>query len=65
MIYHPEKYRIKDERMKPFIDADEIWDYLNNSKADKQREKAYPDRPPGLKGQGDFSLCPPPTELFQ
>lgn len=37
MIYHPEKYSIKDERMKPFIDPDEIWDFINNAKGDKQR----------------------------
>lgn len=37
MIYSPEKYRIADKRMQPFIDADEIWDYINNSKADKSR----------------------------
>ncbi len=37
MIYHPEKYRIEDKRMQPFIDPDEIWDYINNVKADKQR----------------------------
>lgn len=37
MIYNPEKYRIKDERMKPFIDSDEIWDFINNTRSDKQR----------------------------
>lgn len=37
MIYHPEKYRIADKRMTPFIDPGEIWDYLNNTKTDKQR----------------------------
>ena len=37
MIYTPEQYKIKDQRMKPFIDADEIHDYLNNTKADKAR----------------------------
>ncbi len=37
MIYYPEKYRIEDKRMQPFIDPDEIWDYINNVKADKQR----------------------------
>lgn len=29
MIYHPENYKIKDERMKPFIDADEIQSILD------------------------------------
>jgi 2-iminoacetate synthase len=37
MIYHPETYRIKDQRMKPFIDPDEIWDYINRIKPDKSR----------------------------
>jgi 2-iminoacetate synthase len=37
MIYYPENYRIKDQRMKPFIDPDEIWDFIKNVKADKQR----------------------------
>ncbi len=37
MIYHPEKYSIADKRMAPFIDAGEIWDFINNTKADKQR----------------------------
>ncbi len=37
MIYHPEKYRIADKRMTPFIDAAEIWDFINNTRADKQR----------------------------
>lgn len=37
MIYYPENYRIKDQRMEPFIDADEIWDYINNTPSDKQR----------------------------
>ncbi len=36
MIYYPEKYRIADKRMQPFIDPDEIWDYINKVKADKQ-----------------------------
>ncbi|MFO7872944.1 MAG: [FeFe] hydrogenase H-cluster radical SAM maturase HydG [Bacteroidales bacterium] len=37
MIYTPESYRIEDKRMQPFIDADEIWDYLHQGKEDKQR----------------------------
>jgi len=31
MIYKPQEYRIKDERMKPFIDESEIWEILNNT----------------------------------
>lgn len=37
MIYYPEKYSKLDKRMQPFIDPDEIWDLINNVKADKQR----------------------------
>lgn len=33
MIYHPEKYKIKDEAMQPFIDADEILDILSTTKS--------------------------------
>ncbi|MDP4266949.1 MAG: [FeFe] hydrogenase H-cluster radical SAM maturase HydG [Bacteroidota bacterium] len=36
-MYNPEKLRIKDQRMKPFIDADEIWDILNKSKSSPER----------------------------
>ncbi|MDD2563179.1 MAG: [FeFe] hydrogenase H-cluster radical SAM maturase HydG [Salinivirgaceae bacterium] len=32
MKFTPEKYRIADERMKPFIDPDEIWEYINAAK---------------------------------
>lgn len=31
MQFNPETYRIPDRPMQPFIDADEIWDYLNNT----------------------------------
>ncbi len=37
MKFNPEKYRIPDEPMKPFIDADEIWEYINNAKPTKER----------------------------
>ncbi|WP_421920311.1 [FeFe] hydrogenase H-cluster radical SAM maturase HydG [Marinifilum sp.] len=36
MIYKPQEYRIKDERMKPFIDEDEIWDMLNEADTSKE-----------------------------
>ncbi len=36
MIYKPQEYKIKDERMKPFIDADEIWDIIENTKPTKE-----------------------------
>jgi 2-iminoacetate synthase len=35
MKFHPEKLKIPDQRMKPFIDPEEIWEYLNQSAASK------------------------------
>lgn len=32
MIYNPQEYKIKDEAMLPFIDAEEIWDILKRNK---------------------------------
>jgi 2-iminoacetate synthase len=32
MKFNPEKLRIADQRMKPFIDAGEIWEYLDTAK---------------------------------
>ncbi|MDA3911644.1 MAG: [FeFe] hydrogenase H-cluster radical SAM maturase HydG [Bacteroidales bacterium] len=32
MKFKPEEYRIRDERMKPFIDPDEIWEYVEETK---------------------------------
>ncbi|MBA4322860.1 MAG: [FeFe] hydrogenase H-cluster radical SAM maturase HydG, partial [Odoribacter sp.] len=37
MRFSPEKLSIPDQRMKPFIDPDELWRIINNAKADKQR----------------------------
>jgi 2-iminoacetate synthase len=37
MRFKPEKLSIPDQRMKPFIDPDEIWGYINNTKPDKKR----------------------------
>lgn len=37
MIYYPENYSIKDQRMKPFIDPDEIWNFINTAKGNKSR----------------------------
>ena len=39
MKFNPEKLRIPDQRMKPFIDSDEIWGYLNKSVGSKSRVK--------------------------
>lgn len=35
MRFSPEKLSIPDQRMKPFIDPDEIWQLINNTKPDK------------------------------
>ncbi len=37
MIYHPQIYKIPDKRMQPFIDGDEIWQYLEHADTGKQR----------------------------
>ena len=37
MKFTPEKYRIPDVPEVPFIDADEIWDYINNAKPTLER----------------------------
>jgi 2-iminoacetate synthase len=37
MKFSPEILSIPDQRMKPFIDPDEIWEIINNTVADKQR----------------------------
>ncbi len=40
MKFTPEKYRIPDEPMKPFIDADEIWEYLDKAEPTAERIRA-------------------------
>ena len=37
MKFTPEKYAIKDQPMTPFIDKDEIWDFINNAKPTKEK----------------------------
>jgi len=37
MNYTPQDYKIKDEGMKPFIDAEEIWSFINTEKPTKER----------------------------
>ena len=37
MRFSPEKLSIPDQRMKPFIDPQEIWDLINSTKPDKKR----------------------------
>lgn len=37
MKFFPEKLSIPDQRMKPFIDPDEIWNLIHNVKPDKSR----------------------------
>ena len=40
MIYKPQEYRIKDERMKPFIDESEIWGILDAAEPTKENVRA-------------------------
>ena len=40
MKFNPEKCRIPDEIGKPFIDPEEIWDYINNTKSTPERVRA-------------------------
>ena len=40
MQFYPEKCRIPDERMKPFIDPDEIWDIINSTVSTPERVRA-------------------------
>src|ERR1035437_7515589 len=37
MKFNPETYSISDEPMKPFIDPEEIWDYINNTTSSPER----------------------------
>ena len=37
MKFYPEICSIKDQRMKPFIDPDEIWNLINNTKSTAER----------------------------
>lgn len=37
MRFLPEKYKLEDKRMEPFIDSDEIWNYINSTKSTKER----------------------------
>jgi 2-iminoacetate synthase len=37
MRFSPEKLSIPDQRMKPFIDTDEIWNLIKNTRPDSQR----------------------------
>jgi 2-iminoacetate synthase len=37
MKFSPEKLNIPDQRMKPFIDPQEIWDLINKTKPEKQK----------------------------
>ncbi len=37
MKFTPEKCSIEDQKMKPFIDPDEIWNYINNTVSTKEK----------------------------
>ncbi len=40
MIFTPEKCSIPDQRMKPFIDPQELWDYIHHTASDADSVKA-------------------------
>ena len=40
MQFNPEKCRIPDEIGRPFIDPDEIWDFINNTQSTPERVRA-------------------------
>ena len=44
MKFNPEKCRIPDEKMKPFIDPDELWDIINNTESTPERVKEIIDK---------------------
>ncbi|MCX6281227.1 MAG: [FeFe] hydrogenase H-cluster radical SAM maturase HydG [Bacteroidetes bacterium] len=37
MLFKPEKLKIKDQRMKPFMDSEEIWSFIHNARPTKER----------------------------
>jgi len=37
MRFYPEILKIKDQRMKPFVDPDEIWEIINSTNSDESR----------------------------
>ena len=37
MRFNPEKCAIPDKRMQPFIDSNEIWNYINNTTVSDER----------------------------
>ncbi|HPG34216.1 MAG TPA: [FeFe] hydrogenase H-cluster radical SAM maturase HydG [Lentimicrobium sp.] len=40
MIFTPEKCTIPDQRMKPFIDPQELWDLINETSSDREKVQA-------------------------
>ena len=44
MKFNPEKLRIPDQRMKPFIDPEEIWNFLQTTPATKERVREVIDK---------------------
>lgn len=40
MKFTPERYSIPDKPMQPFIDEDEIWDFINNAESSHEKVKA-------------------------
>ena len=39
MKFTPEQYVIPDKPMQPFIDEDEIWEFINNTKTSREKVK--------------------------
>ena len=44
MKFTPEKYRLPDAPMQPFIDEEEIWDLLNNTVSTPEKVKDIVDK---------------------
>ncbi len=40
MIFTPEKCALPDQRMKPFIDPEELWNYINTTVSDRESVRA-------------------------
>ncbi|HEY9123420.1 MAG TPA: [FeFe] hydrogenase H-cluster radical SAM maturase HydG [Bacteroidales bacterium] len=39
MLYNPQNYKVADKPMEPFIDEQEIWDFIDSSKPDSHKVK--------------------------
>ncbi len=62
MQFTPEKYRIPDVPMQPFIDTDEIWEYLNSAVPTPEKVREIIDKSLSKKkikpgGDGNANQC--------